>query len=245
MAAVGPFGWPQYKIAALAAIVIGFLLVLIADALNDSVRSELRDLRERDAEREKKLLAREGAFAIAIANQRKLVRTVLRAVAADLDFEDTERVNIYRIDQLRGTTSESRQVFTRLSRYSKNATFDTEGRTVYPFDEGVLRKAWDAGFWHDECPYPRGKTKYFRHMKKVFRIPETTARNMRMQPCSIAALRIDSPSGDMLGLICFESITTNRIDAERVRQVTMFYNTLLVAIMENDISLSTSSGAGL
>ncbi|MGN6186804.1 MAG: hypothetical protein ACTHQM_24480, partial [Thermoanaerobaculia bacterium] len=173
-------------------------------------------------------------------------KILLRSMASDLKFDGSYRLNLYKYDRFKPPGAvESREIFTRVARHSKHATYDTEGRTVYPFDQGVLRKAWDDGYYHDEIPHKSGTKKYFTHQVKNHGMPLATLHKLRMLPRGIAAIRIDSPMGTPVGLVCFECIEPKRLDDATIKQWTSEYEPLLLAAAEHHVALSIPAEVGL
>jgi hypothetical protein len=192
-------------------------------------------------------LRREKAFLEDILNTRQanalfLLHMHLKYISDTvLDLKDTERITIYRRD---GT------IFRRLDRYSLRQSFISEGRNIYPGNEGCIAQAWDRPEKTiSEVPDPvSDPEEYYNALWNHQNIPRETAERLFMKSRSLAAFRIDDAStGDPLAVVVFESVNPRAFTAVHLNgmknQVLALRNFIVsIRAMDPQLSLARSEG---
>jgi hypothetical protein len=94
--------------------------------------------------------------------------------------------------------------FQLLARFSRNPTIDSPARSCYPFSEGCLGEAWDAGSAAAvDLPEPTGAA-WQRTLNRQWKIPNDVSTGFRMKSRNVIAVRLDG-TDHPVGVIVFES----------------------------------------
>lgn len=128
-----------------------------------------------------------------------------------LNFGYSERITLYRYENSQ---------FVTVSRYAKNPNYKKGGRKSYTYSEGFISNSWNSGeFIIDNLPDPKRKSReYISTVRKHCNISEQTIKEIRMKSRCYYCRNLDSPNGDPIAVIVFEStepqfpVSTHEID---------------------------------
>jgi hypothetical protein len=181
------------------AILIMFLLLVLSKFSAglrgqnaECLREELDKSRVRNVEMEETLSS-------LTPNLRTFYSATLQSMLRKVGLEDSPnvRISVY-------LPSSDQQNFMPAGRYSHNATYRSQGRTLLPFSQGCIGKAWDLG----RCEWRQMSKSLDARKKKSkqkYDIPNATFDTLRMKTLSIGAYRIDDNSRQPVGLVVIES----------------------------------------
>jgi hypothetical protein len=129
-----------------------------------------------------------------------------------LDFDDTERISVYKHDG---------RAFVMLGRYSKSPIYDRVGRGIYPDDAGCIAAAWQSGTSFVDLPDPASDfEEYVRLLVEDWNFGENEARSLKMRSRSLAAFAVEDAKYDhRIAVIVFESVRAGRLDRAVLRDV--------------------------
>jgi hypothetical protein len=130
----------------------------------------------------------------------------------DLDFNDTERISVYKHDG---------EAFVMLGRYSKNPDFDRRGRGFYPDNEGVIGQAWHHGeAVADDLPdFGEDPAGYIRCSREDWGIPEEVTRDFTMKSRNYVAFALEHPVRlERIAVVVFESVIVGKLNVEGLRR---------------------------
>jgi hypothetical protein len=174
-------------------------------------------LRQEDAKRLKAELAESKSQNEAIAdtlasltpNLQSFYEATLQSILRKVDLEASPnvRISIYLL-------SSDKENFRPAGRYSHNAGYRAQGRTLLPFNEGCIGEAWRVG--KDEWrQLAKERAKRRTISKDKYNIPNATFDGLKMQTISIGAYRIDNESMLPVGLLVVEADDHQVIDFDR------------------------------
>ncbi|WP_154661124.1 hypothetical protein [Microvirga lotononidis] len=166
---------------------------------------------------------------------------ILRHVADDFGFGVSERVSLYRV---------SAGKFFLLARFSEHAEYNRAHRKYYPWGQGVLQKAWEAGWKEARIDAnPNNLRRYCGEIHRKFEIPPEVVRALTMKSRVYKSLALNDPrTGERIAILCVESTERNglgnvsRLDLEaRSRPLVV----LLEALEPHIVSLDDALAEGL
>ncbi|MBA2283075.1 MAG: hypothetical protein H0W25_17835 [Acidimicrobiia bacterium] len=179
------------------ALLIGGVLVLVVGGLLST--SYLRALQERAEKSDAHLgRARHAERAVLI-----LVRTELHELLEQLGLNSNGRVSLF---------LDTATALALVGRYSAMPTFDrTTGRAEYPYDEGVIGKAWEKGAWEEprlSNPGARdapANPRWIDQQCGRYNLPRDEVQTMTMRSRSYAAIRLEC-GGRLVGVLIAEDV---------------------------------------
>jgi len=130
----------------------------------------------------------------------------LESILRKLNLDDSPKVRISAY-----ILSSDTAYFTPVGRFSHNALYRTQGRTLLPFSEGCIADAWKVG----KCEWRQMSTTEDVRKRKsleVYQVPEDTFDGFRMKSVTLGAYRIDDNSKSPVGLVVIEAVEHNVID---------------------------------
>ena len=132
------------------------------------------------------------------------LESILKKV--NLDESPKVRISAYLL-------SSDKEHFMPVGRFSHNAEFRMQGRTLLPFSEGCISEAWRIG----KCEWREMSMNIDDRRKKsrsAYRVPEKTFNGLRMKSVALGAYRIDDNSKSPVGLVVIEAEEHGIIDFE-------------------------------
>jgi hypothetical protein len=137
----------------------------------------------------------------------------LESILRKLNLDDSPKVRISAY-----ILSSDTAYFTPVGRFSHNALYRTQGRTLLPFSEGCISDAWKVG----KCVWRQmSMSDDVRKRKSLdtYQIPEDTFDGFRMKSVTLGAYRIDDNSQSPVGLVVIEAVEHNVIDFDAFSSV--------------------------
>lgn len=125
------------------------------------------------------------------------------------------RVSAYSVEQDR---------FVLLSRRSVNPTLERRGRRTYPLEKGVIGQAWARQSARSNFDV-ESREEWEAELVSSEGFTGEEARALTMLSRSILAVRVDSPADDKIGMLVFESESTDAFaasSAEALRRRPLF-----------------------
>ena len=143
---------------------------------------------------------------------RDLISAQIELLFAELGYGNDERVSVYVCDGVN---------FRRSGRHSESPVYgDDGGRSIYPFGEGCIGKAWAQE--HSEVEKlpdsEDGLEAYVEEVAKRCNIPAETVRLIRMKSRSYAAYRLKNEHRRAAGIIVFESLAESLPKGDEVKE---------------------------
>jgi hypothetical protein len=142
-----------------------------------------------------------------------LLNKQLSVLFSMLEFTENERISLYKHEA---------DKFVMLGRFSTNPIFCRKSRTIYPDNQGCLKKAWEQGnSFVNDLPDPiQYKKRYYKILKASWDIDEDTAQNFTMKSRTLLALGINHVSGfPRIAVIVFESILENGLNEDLLKNI--------------------------
>lgn len=137
------------------------------------------------------------------------LESILKKV--NLDESPKVRISAYLL-------SSNKEHFMPVGRFSHNAEFRMQGRTLLPFSEGCISEAWKIG----KCEW-REMSKNIDVRRKnsgsMYQVPEKTFNGLRMESVALGAYRIDDNTKSPVGVVVIEAVEHRIIDFERFDKV--------------------------
>jgi len=127
--------------------------------------------------------------------------------------------------------------FVLIGRYSNNPQFSKRGQEVYPDDEGFMSLGWQQGTYEcNNIPEWEGKlgTRYREFMKQKSNVTDERLKKLTMRSRSFYIYRFNNSNAQKPhGLIVFEQLTPNPIQAEIINQVFHDHEAQLVRLLRS------------
>lgn len=146
-------------------------------------------------------------------NLRTFYSATLQSMLRKVSLEDSPNVRISAY-----LPSSDQENFMPAGRYSHNAEYRSQGRTLLPFSQGCIGEAWKVG----KCEWREMSKRLDTRKKKseeLYNIPSVTFDALRMSTLSIGAYRIEDSSRLPVGLIVIESDDHDVIDFDKFEKV--------------------------
>jgi bifunctional DNA-binding transcriptional regulator/antitoxin component of YhaV-PrlF toxin-antitoxin module len=121
--------------------------------------------------------------------------------------EQYHRVGLNNLDRVSIYKRDGNQ-FVHLARYSDSEAFRTEGRQIYPANQGIFRDSWT------------------QHQN----IPIEQSRRFAMKSRHVVGCRVDSPTTGPVGLLVFESVRSEPYASHQVGQFRRLATDFAIAI---------------
>jgi hypothetical protein len=137
------------------------------------------------------------------------LESILKKV--NLDESPKVRISAYLL-------SSNKEHFMPVGRFSHNAEFRMQGRTLLPFSEGCISEAWKTG----KCEWREMSKNIVVRRKKsgsMYQVPEKTFNDLRMKSVALGAYRIVDNTKSPVGVVVIEAVEHSIIDFERFDKV--------------------------
>lgn len=143
----------------------------------------------------------------------KLIRPQLQILLHGMEvWSEQCRVSAYRHD------AETRE-FVKIARESSSPALMAAGRSRYPDDEGLIRRAWENGNCSQDITLV-DEEKWISYQVNRGEISEATARAISMRARCYRGVRVrDDVTSEALGVLMFEHDTKNGLDSEPAANV--------------------------
>lgn len=127
--------------------------------------------------------------------------------------------------------SVERDRFVLLSRSSVNPVHERRGRPTYPLDTGVIGEAWAREGAHQRFDVDT-REEWEAELVSSGNFTAEDARGLKMFSKSVIAVRVDTPSGEKVGMLVLESedkdqFAPSAVDALRKRPLTAAITSLI------------------
>jgi hypothetical protein len=147
--------------------------------------------------------------------------------------EQYHRVGLNNLDRVSIYKRDGNQ-FVHLARYSDSEAFRTEGRQIYPANQGIFRDSWNqkgAQVLSPAIPNAaEDEEAYCQHLLEHQNIPIEQSRRFAMKSRHVVGCRVDSPTTGPVGLLVFESVRSEPYASHQVGQFRRLATDFAIAI---------------
>lgn len=190
------------------------LLLLVLSKLSAQLRKQNAEcLSEALKQSKAQNVEMEDTLSSLTPNLRTFYSATLQSMLRKVSLEDSPKVRISAY-----LPSSDQENFMPAGRYSHNAEYRSQGRTLLPFSQGCIGEAWKVG----KCEWREMSKRLDTRKKKseeTYNIPNVTFDALRMNTLSIGAYRIEDSSKLPVGLVVIESDDHNLIDFDQFEEV--------------------------
>jgi hypothetical protein len=193
-------------IIAAIALLISRLISRLKNRSAEALKAQLEDAKSQNVKLSETLSSLTPSL-------RSFYGFTLESILKKVNLDDSPKVRISAY-----LLSSDKKHFMPVGRFSHNAAHRTQGRTLLPFSEGCIAKAWSIG----KCEWREmSMTIDVRRKKslKTYLVPEKTFDELRMKSVALGAYRIDDNSKSPVGLVVIEAEEHGIIDFERFNSV--------------------------
>ncbi len=187
--------------------VFGMLLLLLFSRCFARLRGQSAEaLSEALRQSKVQIVEMEDTLASLTPNLRTFYSATLQSMLRKVSLEVSPKVRISAY-----LPSSDKENFMPVGRYSHNAGYRAQGRTLLPFTQGCIGEAWTVG----KCEWREMSKRLDTRRNKseeLYNIPNTTFDALGMKTVSIGAYRIEDNSRLPVGLVVIEADEHDVID---------------------------------